>query len=151
MADTPALNELPAFRSLTAHAARIRSSHLRDLFAAEPGRAGAFSAEAHEIHMDFSKQRVDAAVMRDLLALLGETPFAARRAGMFAGEHINVTEDRAVLHVALRAPRGSVIRTDGVDVVELPTGVNNNLYGLSVSIANVVWAVGSQGMTLRLY
>jgi len=117
MAATPALNELPAFRSLTAHAARIRSSHLRDLFAADPGRAGAFSAEAHEIHMDFSKQRVDAAVMRDLLALLGQTPFAARRAGMFAGDRINVTEDRAVLHVALRAPRGSVIRTDGVDVV----------------------------------
>ena len=117
MAATPALNELPAFRSLVAHAARIRSSHLRDLFAADPARAGAFSAEAHEIHMDFSKQRVDAAIMRDLLALLGQTPFAARRAGMFAGEHINVTEDRAVLHVALRAPRGSVIRTDGVDVV----------------------------------
>ena len=79
MAATPALNELPAFRSLVAHAARIRSSHLRDLFAADPARAGAFSAEAHEIHMDFSKQRVDAAIMRDLLALLGQTPFAARR------------------------------------------------------------------------
>ena len=83
MAATPALNELPAFRSLVAHAARIRSSHLRDLFAADPSRAGAFSAEAHEIHMDFSKQRVDAAIMRDLLGADAGELAAMRAAGVF--------------------------------------------------------------------
>jgi glucose-6-phosphate isomerase len=111
------LDTLPAHRTLLAHAARLRDIHLRELFSREPGRAQAMSAEAHDLHLDFSKQRVDAAAMGDLLALLGQSGFAARRAAMFAGERINVTEDRAVLHVALRAPRGTVMRTGGRDVV----------------------------------
>jgi glucose-6-phosphate isomerase len=117
MEPTVPLDQLPAHRSLLEHARRMHSSSVRDLFAADPARAGTFAAEAHEVHVDFSKQRLDAAVLRDLVALLGQAGFEARRAAMFAGEHINVTEDRAVLHVALRAPRGTVMRTDGRDVV----------------------------------
>jgi glucose-6-phosphate isomerase len=117
MEPTVPLDQLPAHRSLLEHARRMSSASVRDLFAADPARAGTFAAEAHEVHVDFSKQRLDAAVLRDLVALLGQAGFEARRAAMFAGEHINVTEDRAVLHVALRAPRGTVMRTDGRDVV----------------------------------
>ena len=117
MDPTAPLDQLPAHRSLLEHARRMQSASVRDLFAADPARAGAFAAEAHDVHVDFSKQRIDAAVLRDLVALLGQTRFEARRAAMFAGEHINVTEDRAVLHVALRAPRGTVMRTGGRDVV----------------------------------
>ncbi len=78
-APTP-LDRLPAFASLQAHAQRIKATHLRDLFAADPGRTPALTVESQEIHADFSKQRIDRAVLTDLIALLGQTPFAARRA-----------------------------------------------------------------------
>ncbi|MFM8785321.1 MAG: glucose-6-phosphate isomerase, partial [Phycisphaerales bacterium] len=117
MTATPPLDALPAHRHLVAHAARLGRSHLRELFDLDPARAASMCAEAHDVHLDFSKQRIDRAALADLVALLGQSPFARRRAAMFAGERINVTEDRAVLHVALRAPRGAVMRTDGHDVV----------------------------------
>ena len=109
MAATPPLDALPAHRLLVAHAQRLGRTHLRDLFAGDPARAADLRAESHDVHLDFSKQRIDRAALADLIALLGQSSFARRRAAMFAGEHINVTEDRAVLHVALRAPRGTSV------------------------------------------
>ena len=142
------LDSLPAHRPLLAHAERLRDTHLRGLFAAEPGRAEAMCAEAHGIHGDFSKQRIDAAAMRDLLALLMQSGFAARRAAMFAGERINVTEDRAVLHVALRAPRGTVMRTGGRDVVPDVHAVLDRMAALADAVRGGRW-LGHTGKPIR--
>src|SRR4051812_30801062 len=91
--------------------------HLRELFASDPERAAAHTLTAGELRIDWSKHRVTDETMRLLLELAGETGVAERRDAMFRGEHINVTEDRAVLHTALRAPEGVHVETDGVDVV----------------------------------
>ena len=96
---------------------RAPGRHLRDLFAADPGRAERFTGEAAGLFLDFSKNRVTDETMRLLVALAEERGVAERRDAMFAGEHINVTEDRAVLHVALRMPRDRSLVVDGVDVV----------------------------------
>ena len=148
MAASTPLDHLPAFDLLQAHANRMKATHVRDLFAADPRRAAALTVEAHDIHTDFSKQRVDQAVMSDLIALLGQTQFAARRAAMFAGEHINVTEDRAVLHVALRAPRTEVIRTDGVDVVPQVHAVLDRMAAFTERIRSGEWK-GFTGKRIR--
>ncbi|MEI6475675.1 MAG: glucose-6-phosphate isomerase [Planctomycetota bacterium] len=148
MAASTPLDRLPAFASLQAHAKRMNATHLRDLFAADPGRTPAFTVEAHDIHTDFSKQRVDPAVMSDLIALLGQTNFASRRAAMFAGEHINVTENRAVLHVALRAPRTEVMRTDGIDVVPQVHAVLDRMGAFAEGIRSGAWK-GFSGKRIR--
>ena len=91
--------------------------HLKDLFAGDPTRGTALTLEAEGIYLDYSKQRVTAETIGLLVDLARESGLADLRAAMFGGEHINITEDRAVLHVALRAPAGAVIETDGADVV----------------------------------
>jgi glucose-6-phosphate isomerase len=90
---------------------------LRELFAADPARAARYTFRCADLLVDCSKHWIDDSVLDALYAVLAVSPFEARRAAMFAGEHINVTEDRAVLHVALRAPRTEAILTDGHDVV----------------------------------
>ena len=94
-----------------------RPAHLRELFAADPGRADRYVLEVADLRIDWSKQLVDDAVLAGLIELAEAAGVTARRDAMFAGEHINVTEDRAVMHVALRAPRDRSIVVDGVDVV----------------------------------
>ncbi|HYN33775.1 MAG TPA: glucose-6-phosphate isomerase [Ilumatobacteraceae bacterium] len=94
-----------------------RTAHLRELFAADPGRADRYVLEIADLRIDWSKQLVDDVVFTGLLDVARSVGVEARRDEMFAGEHINVTEDRAVMHVALRAPRTSSIVVDGVDVV----------------------------------
>jgi glucose-6-phosphate isomerase len=94
-----------------------RPAHLRDLFAADPGRADRYVLEVADLRIDWSKQLVDDRVVAALIDLAAAAGVPARRDAMFAGEHINVTEDRAVMHVALRAPRDRSIVVDGVDVV----------------------------------
>ena len=91
--------------------------HLRELFAADPGRAERYLLHVGDLRVDHAKQRVDDDVMAALLAVADAAGVEARRDAMFAGEPINVTEDRPVLHVALRAPAGAVIEVDGEDVV----------------------------------
>ncbi len=91
--------------------------HLRDLFAADPGRGERMTAEACGLYLDYAKHRVTAETIDLLVALAEESGVAERRDAMFRGEHINVTEDRAVLHVALRMPRDVALVVDGVDVV----------------------------------
>jgi len=112
-----ALTDTPSWRALTAHHARIKDLHLRTLFADDPSRAERFSAEGAGLFLDYSKNRITDETLRLLLQLADERGVAIRRDAMFAGEKINATERRAVLHVALRAPRGSRIEVDGADVV----------------------------------
>jgi len=111
------LTASPAWQALIAHHAEIKDLHLRTLFANDPGRAERFSAEGAGLFLDYSKNRITDETMRLLLALAEERGVARRRDAMFAGEVINTTERRAVLHVALRAPRGTRIDVDGSDVV----------------------------------
>jgi glucose-6-phosphate isomerase len=108
---------IPPWQALAAHHAQIKDIHLRALFADDPGRAERFSAEAAGIYLDYSKNRITDETIKLLLQLAEARGIAKRRDAMFAGEKINVTERRAVLHVALRAPRGSRIDVDGVNVV----------------------------------
>ncbi len=112
-----ALTATPAWTALTSHHGEIKQAHLRKLFADDPGRAERFSAEGAGLFLDYSKNRITDETIRLLLQLADERGVAKRREAMFAGEKINTTERRAVLHVALRAPRGSRIEVDGADVV----------------------------------
>ena len=110
-------NASPAWQALTAHRDAIAATHLRQLFAADPGRGERLTLTAAGVHLDYSKHRVTDETLRLLVELAGQSGLRARIDAMFAGEKINETERRAVLHVALRAPRGAEIRVDGEDVV----------------------------------
>jgi len=112
-----ALTATPSWQALAAHHAQIKDLHLRTLFAGDPGRAERFSAEGAGLFLDYSKNRITDETLRLLLRLAEERGVMKRRDAMFAGETINTTERRAVLHVALRAPRGTRIEVDGADVV----------------------------------
>jgi glucose-6-phosphate isomerase len=112
-----AVTAAPAWKALTSHHAAIKDVHLRKLFADDPDRAERFSAEGAGLFLDYSKNRITDETLRLLLQLAEECGVARRRDAMFAGEKINATERRAVLHVALRAPRGTHIEVDGADVV----------------------------------
>ena len=113
----PPLRERPAWSALAAHREKIRGQHLRDLFAEDPDRGQRLTAEAVGIYLDYSKNRVTDDTMHLLLDLAMQSGLRERIDAMFDGEKINTTEDRAVLHVALRAPSGEHIRVDGIDVV----------------------------------
>ena len=112
-----ALTAGPAWQALAAHYEQIKDLHLRTLFADDPRRAERFSVEGAGLFLDYSKNRITDETVRLLLGLARERGVAQRRDAMFAGEIINTTERRAVLHVALRAPRGTRIEVDGADVV----------------------------------
>jgi len=119
MASTPLvpLRSQPAWQALRAHHADIGGRHLRDLFAADPDRGTRMTLEASGLYMDYSKHRITDETIRLLAELAGACRLPERTEAMFRGDHINVTEDRAVLHVALRMPRGRSLVVDGVDVV----------------------------------
>ncbi len=112
----PPLRQRKAFQALERHYADIGERHLRELFAADASRGSRLSEEVEGIYFDYSKNRVDDTTLELLMELATESDLLHRRDAMFAGEHINVSEDRAVMHVALRAPRGSTFEVDGVDV-----------------------------------
>ncbi len=116
MPTTP-LRQRPAWKALEQHYSEISGRHLRELFAADPGRGERLSAEAAGLYLDYSKNRVTDETLGLLLQLAEESGVAERRDAMMRGEPINVSEHRAVLHVALRMPKGSSLVVDGVDVV----------------------------------
>jgi glucose-6-phosphate isomerase len=116
MPATP-LRERKAWQALERHHAEIAGRHLRDLFAEDPGRGERLTAEAAGIYLDYSKNRVTDETLRLLTDLAQESGVPQRRDAMFRGEHINVTEDRAVLHVALRMPATASLTVDGQDVI----------------------------------
>jgi glucose-6-phosphate isomerase len=113
----PPLAERAAWQALKRHYDEIAGQNLRELFAADPGRGERLTAEAAGLYLDYSKNRVTDETMRLLVALAEECRVPEHRDAMFRGEHINVSEDRAVLHVALRMPAGEHLVVDGTDVV----------------------------------
>jgi glucose-6-phosphate isomerase len=116
MPATP-LRERKTWQALERQHAEIAGRHLRDLFADDPGRGERLTAEAAGIYLDYSKNLVTDETMRLLIELAAESGVPERRDAMFRGEHINVSEDRAVLHVALRMPESETLVVDGTDVV----------------------------------
>ena len=114
---TDTLTGSSAWQALERHYAAVRELHLRDLFAADAGRVERLSFEAAGIHADLSKHRVTAETVDLLLALARERRVPERRDAMLSGEHVNLTEDRPALHVALRMPRGRSLVVDGRDIV----------------------------------
>jgi glucose-6-phosphate isomerase len=111
------LGRLDARQALARHADEIRDLHLRDLFAGDGDRGERLAIKAEDVYLDYSKNRVTDQTLRLLVQLADERGLRQRIDAMFAGDAINPTEDRAVLHVALRAPVGSRIEVDGADVV----------------------------------
>ena len=106
----------PAWKALEAHAEKVREFHLRQLFADDPKRGERMTAEAAGIYLDYSKNRITDETLKLLIQLAEESGLQERIDAMYRGEKINLTEKRAVLHVALRAPRGTSIAVDGENV-----------------------------------
>jgi len=125
-----------------------RPPHLRELFAGDPGRAARYLIHVGDLRIDYSKQRVDDAVLAALQAVAATAGVAARRDAMFAGERINVSEDRPVLHVALRAPADEVIEVDGHDVVPDVHEVLGQMGDFSDRVRDGTW-VGATGKRIR--
>jgi glucose-6-phosphate isomerase len=115
-AQTP-LTRTSAWKALEDHARTVKDLHLRDLFREDPDRGQELTAEAAGLFLDYSKNRATRETLRLLADLARERDLGGRIEAMFRGERINITEDRAVLHVALRAPEGTVLEVDGKDVV----------------------------------
>jgi len=113
----PRLDQRPEWQALGKHRDQLAGTHLRELFAADPGRAGRYTLQVGDLHIDYSKHLVTDETLELLRELAFATGVAELRDAMFRGERINTTEDRAVLHTALRAPRSAVIEADGKDVV----------------------------------
>jgi glucose-6-phosphate isomerase len=137
-----------AWSALQAHYAAIRETHLRELFAADPERGERFTAEAAGVFLDYSKNRISAETLKLLLALAEASGLRARIDAMFAGEKINVSENRAVLHVALRAPRGAVIDVDGKNVVPDVHAVLDKMGAFAERIRSGAWT-GHTGQRIR--
>jgi len=149
MADgTTTLTQRKAWKALRAHYRKIRGTHLRTLFAGDPGRGERMAAEALGIYLDYSKNRVTDRTVTLLLQLAGESGLRGRIDAMFGGERINVTENRAVLHVALRAPKGGSIRVDGEDVVPQVHAVLDRMADFADRVRSGAWK-GHAGKRIR--
>jgi glucose-6-phosphate isomerase len=142
------IDQTPEWQALQRHHQELKDTHLRDLFAADPGRGEALTCEAGDLYLDWSKNRVTAETIRLLVALAERAGLRERIAAMFAGERINVTEDRAVLHVALRAPEGSSILVDGHDVVPEVHAVLARMRGFAEEVRSGRW-LGHTGRPIR--
>jgi glucose-6-phosphate isomerase len=147
MSPTP-LPQRPAWRALQAHCPKVKDLHLRTLFADDPRRGQRLCAEAAGVYLDYSKQRVTDDTLRLLVQLAEESGLRDRIDAMFRGEKINVTEKRAVLHVALRAPRGQSIVVDGVDVVPAVHAVLDRMADFSSRVRGGAWK-GHTGQRIR--
>ena len=147
MTVTP-LRERTAWKALERHHAELEGRSLRELFDEDPVRGERFTAEAAGIFLDYSKNRIDAETLRLLLALAEESDLAGRRERMFRGEHINVSEDRAVLHVALRMPRATSLVVDGVDVVKEVNDVLDAMAAFAQRVRSGEWK-GHTGKPIR--
>src|ERR1700745_3943816 len=142
------VTQLSAWKSLKTHYEKIRSLHLRQLFKDDPGRGTRLTAEAEGIYIDYSKHRITNETLTLLLQLAEESGLRARIDAMFRGEKINVTEKRAVLHVALRAPRGESIVVDGENVVPQVHAVLDKMADFSNRVRSGAWK-GHTGKRIR--
>jgi len=142
------LTARPAWKALCAHLPSVRDVHLRALFAADAERGRRMTAEAAGVYLDYSKNRVTDETLALLIQLAGECELHARIGAMFRGEKINVTEDRAVLHVALRAPKGASIVVDGVNVVPEVHAVLGRMTEFANRVRSGAWT-GHTGKRIR--
>jgi glucose-6-phosphate isomerase len=129
----------PAWQALADHHAQIKDMHLRQMFADDPGRAERFTCEGAGLLLDYSKNRITDATMKLLVGLAEERGVAVLRDAMFRGDEINTTEQRAVLHVALRAPRGAVIEVHGRNVVLDVHAVLDRMAAFAANVREGLW------------
>jgi glucose-6-phosphate isomerase len=144
----PPLRERKAWQALERNHAQIGDTHLRQLFDADPGRGERLTAQAEGIYLDYSKNRVTDETMHLLVELAAESGVPQHRDAMFAGQHINVSEDRAVLHVALRMPKSASLQVDGVDVVAQVHEVLDRMRAFAERVRSGVWK-GHTGKRIR--
>ena len=142
------LTARPAWRALQAHHEKTRDLHLRTLFEQDPKRGERLTAEAEGLYLDYSKNRITDETLDLLMQLAEESGLRARIDAMFAGEKINVTENRAVLHVALRAPRGTSIVVDGENVVPQVHAVLDKMSAFAERVRSGAWK-GHTGRRIR--
>jgi len=142
------LTKLAAWQTLKAHYPKVRKLHLRKLFTKDPKRGERMRAEAVGIYFDYSKHRITDKTLKLLLQLAKESGLKARIDAMFRGEKINVTEKRAVLHVALRAPKGQSIVVDGQDIVPQVHAVLDKMTDFSNRVRSGEWK-GHTGKPIR--
>ncbi|TMQ21744.1 MAG: glucose-6-phosphate isomerase [Candidatus Rokuibacteriota bacterium] len=142
------LTSRPAWQALQTHHQQLKDVHLRTLFAQDPRRGERLTAEGVGLFLDYSKNRVTDETLRLLVALAADAGVAARRDAMFRGEKINITEKRAVLHVALRAPRGASIVVDGDNVVPHVHAVLDKMADFSNRVRGGIWK-GHTGKRIR--
>ena len=147
MPGTP-LRQRSAWQALELHHAQIADRHLRDLFADDPSRGERLTAQAEDIYLDYSKNRVTDETLSLLMDLARECGVPERRDAMFRGEHINVSEDRAVLHVALRMPRDVSLVVDGEDVVAQVHEVLDRMRDFAERVRSGKWT-GYTGKPIR--
>src|SRR5580692_9777565 len=146
--NTPRLDQRPAWSALKAHHETIAPLHLRKLFADDPKRGERLTLEAAGIYLDYSKNRITDESMALLVQLAEQSGLRERIDAMFAGERINVTENRPVLHVALRAPRDQPIYVDGHDVVADVHAVLDRMAAFSEQVRSGAWT-GYTGKAIR--
>src|ERR1700723_1322567 len=145
---TQRTTDAPSWHALQAPHDKIKEVELRRLFADDPGRGQRLAAEGAGLYLDYSKNRVTDETVRLLLQLAKERGVADRRDAMFRGEKINITENRAVLHVALRAPKGTQIKVDGVDVVPDVHAVLDKMAAFSNRLRSGEWK-GHTGKAIK--
>ena len=142
------LHERPAWKALGDHHAEISGRHLRELFAADPERGEQMSAQATGLYLDYSKNRITDETLRLLVQLAEESELREHVDRMFAGDRINVSEKRSVLHVALRMPKGSALVVDGVDVVAQVHEVLDRMTAFADQVRSGAWK-GHTGKPIR--
>src|SRR5213592_1246444 len=137
-----------AWSALVTHHHKVRDLHLRKLFADDPTRGEHMTLEAVGLYLDYSKNRVTDETLRLLVQLADESGLRARIDAMFRGEKINITENRAVLHVALRAPKGASLMVDGKNVVPEIHAVLDKMTSFSKRVRSGAWK-GYTGKRIR--
>jgi glucose-6-phosphate isomerase len=142
------LRQRPAWKALERHYGEIRELHLRELFAADPERGERFAAEGAGLYLDYSKNRINDETVALLMQLASESGLAERIEAMFRGERINASENRAVLHVALRMPREASLVVEGADVVAEVHDVLERMAGLAERVRSREW-LGFTGKPIR--
>src|SRR5437660_9698566 len=142
------LTARPSWKALESHYQKVRESHLRKLFADDPKRGERLTTEAVGVYLDYSKNRITEETLKLLLRLAEEVELRGRIDAMFRGEKINVTEDRAVLHVALRAPKGQKIVVDGEDVAPQVHAVLDKMADFADRVRSGNWK-GHTGQRIR--
>ncbi len=147
-AATVPLRQRPAWSALERHHAEVAQVHLRHLFAADPERGERFTLEAAGLYLDYSKNRVTDETLALLVQLARESGLRERIDAMFGGVHLNVTEDRAVLHTALRAPRGTSVMVDSRDVVPGVREVLDRMAAFADGVRDGTW-LGHTGRPIR--